>query len=142
MDVVVVVVGVVIEEVTISEARNLTVEVGQWSSIRRTSKRRQCWKCGQSWNSTNGWYGLGYYWSGQQWCWSEYFGNWRYSFNGDWFTTNDSVEAINGIGGVFDDAASTIRFDERVGALHHITATLFLLTLYIASGAILRRKSG
>ena len=59
------------------------------------------------------------------------FGDWSDGF-GD-FTVYDSVEAMDGVGGVFDQTSGAIGFDQRVGPLHNIAMTSFLLALNVTS---------
>jgi hypothetical protein len=56
-------------------------------------------------------------------------GYWGDSFDGEGFFADNSVETVEGIGGVFHDTSCAIRVDQRVSTLDDISAARFLLAL-------------
>ena len=50
---------------------------------------------------------------------------------------NDGVESVDGIGGVVDDSAGSIGFNEAVLSLDYISVTVFLLVLEVSGQTVL-----
>lgn len=78
----------------------------------------------------------------QKWCWSQCgnctWQNWRWwSGNGNWATLYDCIETVDGICSVENCAQRTIRIDDRVGTLNHISIPYLLLALAVSGYGIL-----
>lgn len=62
--------------------------------------------------------------------------DWSYGGNSG-LTVDDSVETVDGIGGVVDDASAAVGFDERVAALDDVTGAGLVLGLRVTGDGVL-----
>ena len=100
---------------------------GNWSNVLDNSWSSIGGNRGNVFN--NSWSGISQ-WSGNG------FDNWSYSLD-EWFTVDNSVEAIDGIGSVLDSAFVAISIDQGVFATDNIAITFLVLVLGVAGQGVL-----
>ena len=70
--------------------------------------------------------------------WSNDFGNWGgYNFVASWFTTNNSVETVVIISGVFNNTVVTVSIVKAVRSMYNISVTAFLLLLNVSGFSVM-----
>lgn len=71
--------------------------------------------------------------------WSSNLGNWGNNLGAEWLTVDDSVESIDWISGVLNDALGAVRLNQGVRSGHDISGAGFLLALVVSGNGILLR---
>lgn len=66
--------------------------------------------------------------------------NWGNNLGTEWLTVDDSVESVDWISGVLNDALGAVRLDQGVGTGHDISGAGFLLALVVSGNGILIRS--
>ena len=81
------------------------------------------------------------YWSSYNFVYwgSNNFGNWSYDFVSAWFTSDNCVEAIVVISGVFYNTVVTVSIVEAVGSMYNISVTAFLLLFNVSGMFVMDR---